>query len=87
MFPSVKSDGKAFNIAALDTIADPCIELRLALVSRAEKADKQVIFDWILECPNVIGDRLEWKETTNDAWYGYDRRQVKHRMGIKDSLR
>ncbi len=66
-YPSVKAEGKAFNIAIHKDVVDKGLYINVAVISRLMKRNKQVVSDYWLQCPKINDDGLiRW----NDVPFG-----------------
>jgi hypothetical protein len=80
LFPSVKADGKSFNIALRNDVVDDCLELRVAAVPRSQKFGKQIIVDWYLQSPTIIDGNFKWEDPETGSMSSYERRIVESRI-------
>lgn len=83
LFPSVKSDGKAFNVALHKDVVDECLELRVAAISKSFKKGKQIFTGWYLASPEVKEGKIQWIEPPASAQIGsYERRIIERNMAM-----
>jgi hypothetical protein len=80
LFPSVKADGKTFNVALRNDLVDDCLELRVAAIPRSQKFGKQVIVDWYLQSPTIVGGKLKWEEPDTGTISSYERKIIESRI-------
>lgn len=68
LFPSVKADGKEFNIAIKSDLVDKALKPRVGAVARLRKVDKaEIAVDWFMESPTVVDGRFNWKPPPGNA--------------------
>ncbi len=69
-FPSVKAEGRSFNVALHKDLVDHAIEIEVAAITRLRKINKEIIVDWFLQSPTISNGRFRWEEPPRSAVTG-----------------
>jgi hypothetical protein len=80
-FPSVKSEGRCFNIALHSALVDSSLSIDVAAITRLRKIDKQIFVDWFLQSPTISDGRFKWEEPPREAVTGpYEMKLIRDNM-------
>jgi hypothetical protein len=80
-FPSVKSEGRCFNIALHSELVDHSLSIDVAAITRLRKIDKQIFVDWFLPSPTILDGRFRWEEPPRHAVTGpYEMKLIRENM-------
>lgn len=66
-FPSVKAEGRSFNVALHKDLVDSALEIEVAAITRLRKINKQIFIDWFLQSPTINNGRFRWEEPPRSA--------------------
>jgi hypothetical protein len=80
-FPSVKSEGRCFNIALHSELVDSSLEIQVAAITRLRKIEKQIFVDWFLQSPQITDGKFRWEEPPRQAVTGtYEMKLIRENM-------
>lgn len=81
LYPSVKAEGRCFNIALHRTLVDRAMSIDVAAITRIRKFGAQIIVDWFLQSPRIKKGKFVWKEPPRQAVTGpYELKMIKDIM-------
>jgi hypothetical protein len=83
-FPSVKTDGRCFNIALRNDLVDDALQIEVAAITRLRKIQKEIIVDWFLQSPTISNGRFQWQEPPNTAVIGANEMKLIHENMAKN---
>lgn len=69
-FPSVKAEGKSFNIALHRDIVDSSMEIEIAAITRLRKINEEIFIDWFLYSEKISEGIFRWREPPREAIIG-----------------
>jgi hypothetical protein len=69
-FPSVKAEGRSFNVALHKDLVDNAMQIEVAAITRLRKINKEIIVDWFLQSPTISNGRFRWEEPPSSAVTG-----------------
>lgn len=83
-FPTVKGEGRSFNVALRKDLVDAAMQIEVAAITRLRKINKEIIVDWFLQSPTISSGRFRWEEPPRSAVIGEPEMRIREIIAQKE---
>ncbi|HMK59062.1 MAG TPA: hypothetical protein VK462_08395, partial [Nitrososphaeraceae archaeon] len=84
-FPSVKAEGRSFNIVLHKDLVDKAMDIEVAAITRLRKINAEIIVDWFLQSPIIADGKFKWEVPPRSAVTGeQEMKMIRENMARND---